>query len=121
MGLGVGRALGVVGDALGFGELGLADGRADVVEGAGVGDGGAGIVEVGVGLGDGETEGEVDGVPPVLLAGLGESDGVGVAEVEVEGESEPLGLGVTSARAGRASVRQTTAVNAATALRRATR
>jgi hypothetical protein len=111
----------LVGDALGL--VGLADGLGALDDGTGVGDGGAGIVDVGEGLGVGESDGDVDGVPPVLLDGVGESVelGVGVADVELEGVSEPLGVGVTSARAGRASVRQTTAVNAATALRRATR
>jgi hypothetical protein len=84
-----------------------------------VGSGGTGIVEVGDGVA------ELDGEP--LVGTESEGDGFGevpVGGLEVElGDPDPLGapgVGLMSARAGRASARQIAAVNTATAPRRTT-
>ena len=103
MGLGVG----------GFVEpLGLAE------VGSGVGSGGTGIEDDGEGVTDGDEGAEVDGDGSATEeVGLGVADGLW--EVPVGPVVEP-GVGVTSARAGSASARQTAAVSAATAPRRTT-
>ena len=108
--LGVGLADGLRGGAVGV-----------AVVGPGVGSGGTGIDEAGDGVAD--PDGEAEGDESEGVGSATEDDGLGVAEGLWEAlgvpEVEP-GLGVTSARAGSASARQTAAVNAATAPRRTT-
>ena len=104
-------------DGLWVGPLGF--GVAEV--GTGLGSGGTGIDEDGDGVAD--PDGEDEGDDPEGVGSATEDDGLGVAEGlwETLGvpEVEP-GVGVTSARAGSASARQTAAVSAATAPRRTT-
>jgi hypothetical protein len=91
------------------------------VVGTGVGSGGSGIDEDGDGVADPEGEDEVD--DPDGVGSATDDEGLGVAEGLWEALGVPdvePGFGVTSARAGSASARQTAAVSAATAPRRTT-
>ena len=106
-----------------------------LVDGLWVGPLGVGVAEVGTGLGSGGTgidddgdgvadaEGEDEGDEPEGVGSTTEDEGLGVAEGLWEALGVPEvgpGFGVTSARAGSASARQTAAVSAATAPRRTT-
>jgi hypothetical protein len=85
--------------------------------GTGLGNGGTGIVEVGDGVADIDVGDEPDGDGSATdELGLGVADGL----AEICAPVVEPGVGVTSARAGKASARQTAAVSAATAPRRTT-
>ena len=104
-------------DGLWVGPLGL--GVAEV--GTGLGRGGTGIDDDGDGVAD--ADGEDEGDEPEGVGSTTEDEGLGLTEGLWEAVGVPAvepGLGVTSARAGSASARQTAAVSAATAPRRTT-